>query len=191
MVWEKNEPQDTTKIRNLGTVIRPNWDAIEGGSTSFQPDAFILTDRNALGVGNDPAAAVSGGTSRGNGYTLFCKQDGSGDQQLYGIDPAGTILQFTGSIPALTTSGSLFLPGGLLMQWNRQTVATGGTVTFPTAFAAQALFVSFIPTGTSGTNRIVYRLNGNPTATSFSPIMTKVDNTGITETIYWLAIGQA
>ena len=190
MVWNTSEPQDTTKIRNLGNVIRPNWSAIEDPSDfSFQPDAFICTDRTPLGVANDPSPAVDGGVSRGNGYSLYCKQNGSGDQQLYGIDPAGAIIQFTNGASTLATQGKVFIPGGILIQWDRVSAASGSTVNFPETFGAAPYYVNFIPTGTSGTNRIFHRLNGNPVAASFSPIIVISSGSGITETIYYIAIG--
>lgn len=189
MVWDKTEPTNSTKLRNLGIVIRPNWLAIEEADSSFQPDAMILTDRTPLGVSNDPTAAVSGGTSRGNGYTLYCKQDSSGDQQLYGIDPSSNIIQFTSGAPTLAATGRVFLPGGILMQWNTGPASSGGTVTFPVAFSSTPYYVNFTVTGSSGTNRIFTRLSGAPTSTSFSPIILNNSGGGLTETIYYIAIG--
>lgn len=189
MVWDKTEPTNSTKLRNLGIVIRPNWLAIEEADSSFQPDGLIMTDRTPLGVANDPTAAVSGGTSRGNGYTLFCKQDASGDQQLYGIDPSSNIIQFTSGAPTLAATGRVFLPGGILMQWNTGPASSGGTVTFPVAFSATPYYVNFTVTGSSGTNRIFTRLSGAPSSTAFSPIILNNSGSGITETIYYIAIG--
>lgn len=184
MVWDVSQPTDTTKIRNLGTVIRPNWQAIQEADSTFKPYALNLDNRTPLAVPNDPAAIA-------DSYILYCKDDAAGDPQLFGIDASSNIVQFTGGAPTLATAGRVFLPGGLLLQWNRVSAASGSTVNFPIAFGAAPYYVSFIPTGTSGTNRIFSRLNGNPVAGSFSPIILNTSGSGLTETIYYIALGLA
>ncbi len=184
MAWDVAEPQDTTKIRSLGTVIRPNWTAIEQAESTFKPIALNFANRTPDPAANDPTAIA-------DTYIMYCKDDTGGDPELFGIDASSNIIQFTNGAPTLATQGEVFLPGGILMQWNRESIASGGTVTFGTAFSAAPFYVNFVPTGTSGTNRIIYRLSGNPVAASFSPIITKQDNTGLTETIYWIAVGPA
>ena len=128
MTWDITQPTNTTKIRNLGVVIRPNWQAVESADLSFQPNATIFTDRNPLGVANDPPPAVENGTSRGNGYTVYCKQDSSGNQSLYGIDPSGVISQFTDSDISLTQTGYAILPPGILFHWGRSTIVNATSV---------------------------------------------------------------
>ncbi len=147
MAWDKAEPQDPTKIRTLGTVITPNWAAIEQAEVSFQPDGLILTDRNPLGVANDaPAAVAATATSRGNGFTLYSKQDGDGKAQLYGIDLDGIISQFTDSRKDLSQTGHAVIPPGILLQWGRDTTAAGlKTVTFPKVFSATPWVVFATP----------------------------------------------
>jgi hypothetical protein len=148
MVWDRAEPTNTTKIRNLGTVIRPNWGAIEEGSSSFQPDALILTDRTPLLVGSDPSPAEEGGTSRGDGFTLYSKQDEEGDLGLFGIDPSGIITQFTSKEKTLGQTGYALIPPGFILQWGRDTLA-GSTqsklVTFPKEFSSTAWVVTTNP----------------------------------------------
>lgn len=182
MVWNIALPADTTKIRNLGIVIRPNWQAIQEADSTFKPYAINFDNRTPLGVANDPTAIA-------DSYIMFCKDDATGNPELFGIDASSNITQFTKGASNLAATGKVFLPGGLLMQWGKVTVATGGTVTFGEAFGAAPVYVGFQPTGTSGTNRIFYRLNGNPIAASFSPIMVDRNNSGLTETIYYMALG--
>ena len=66
MTWDPSQPTDTTKIRNLGIVIRPNWQAIEAADSSFKPVALNLDNRTPLGVANDPTAIA-------DAYLLYCK----------------------------------------------------------------------------------------------------------------------
>lgn len=154
MVWDQTQPTNTTKIRNLGIVIRPNWQAIEspsesGASFSLQPDSWILTDRTPLAFADNPSAATDGpSTSRGNGYTLFCKQDAAGNQELFGIDPSSVLSQFTSTDRTLAQTGYALLAPGFLLQWGRGIMAGGTstlTVTFPKAFSATAWTVTSTP----------------------------------------------
>lgn len=184
MVWDQTQPTDTTKIRNLGVVIRPNWLALKTGDSSLKLDSANFDDRTVAGLADDPTAIA-------DAYVLYCKTDAAGNSELYGIDESSNKLQFTQGAPTLAAQGKIFLPGGLLMQWNTEVVATGGAVTFLTPFSAAAYSVQFMPTGSSGTNRIFYRLNGNPTDVGFSPIMVDRNNNALTEKIYYLAIGPA
>lgn len=110
--------------------------------------------------------------------SLFFRQESSGTEQVLTAPTT------------FATAGRAYF-GGLLVQWNRVSVTSFNAVTFPTAFAAPAYYVAFMPTGTSGNNRLVYRLNGNPTATQFTPVIVTQNNDPVTETIYYLAIGQA
>lgn len=88
MAFDKTQPTDTTKIRNLGVVIRPNWVAIESADSTFQPYALNLTDRDAAALASDPTAISTA-------FITYCKQDASGDPEFYGIDPDSNVLQFS------------------------------------------------------------------------------------------------
>lgn len=88
MAFDKTQPTDTTKLRNLGVVIRPNWVAIEEGDSSFRPYAMNLQNRTPLGVSNDPATIA-------DTYILYEKDDGAGNPELYGKDGSGNIIQIS------------------------------------------------------------------------------------------------
>ena len=88
MSYDKTQPTDTTKIRNLGTVIRPNWVAIEEGDSSFKPYALNLQDRTPLAESNDPTN-ISGSS------IVYVKQDGAGNPELYAEDEDANIIQLT------------------------------------------------------------------------------------------------
>lgn len=88
MTFNPGEPQDTTKIRNLGTVIRPNFLTILEGHTSFKPYAINLQNRTPLVVSNDPAN-IAGSTQ------YYTKNDGGGVAEGHIRPPAGSIIQLT------------------------------------------------------------------------------------------------
>lgn len=88
MAFDKSQPEDTTKIRNLGVVIRPNWVAIEEADSSFKPYAINLISRNTTGASNDPSTIAS--TS-----ILFCKNDTAGNPELHHRGAAGNIIQMS------------------------------------------------------------------------------------------------
>ena len=88
MAFDKTQPTDTTKIRNLGTVIRPNWDAIEIADSTFRPYAVNLQNRTPLGASNDPATIAD--TS-----IIYVKDDGAGNPELYSKDGSGNIIQMS------------------------------------------------------------------------------------------------
>lgn len=121
MSWDKTQPTDTTKLRNLGVVIRPNWEAIETADSTFIPEALNLADRTAAGLANDPTAIA-------DTVILYSKQDASGDPQAYVIDPSSVITKLTGGSLTAAASGKLVLPNGLTFIWGSGT-ATGTFVT--------------------------------------------------------------
>lgn len=88
MAFDKTQPTDTTKIRNLGVVIRPNWVAIEEADSTFQPYAINLTDRDAAALASNPTAIATA-------YIPYCKQDGSGNPEYFGIDASSNVIQFS------------------------------------------------------------------------------------------------
>lgn len=98
MAFDKTQPTDTTKIRNLGVVIRPNWVAIESAESTFRPYALNLQNRTPLAVSNDPAAIAD--TS-----ILYVKDDALGNPETFAIDGSSNIVQLTqnGAMGSITT----------------------------------------------------------------------------------------
>ena len=104
MAWDSGKPTDQQKIRSLGTVIRPNWDAIEQGDivgTSDMLRQYSLQLRNR----ND-AAVVVDPVTQGETFYLYSKEDGGGVAEGYFRDAAGNIVQISndGKIGSLATS---------------------------------------------------------------------------------------
>jgi len=100
MAFDKTQPKDTTKIRNLGTVIRPNFLSILEADSSFKPYAINLQNRTALGVSNTPAT-ISGSS------ILYTRADADAKKELFCKSSAGTEQQLTsvGFIGSKTMKG--------------------------------------------------------------------------------------
>jgi len=98
MAFVPGEPQDTTKIRDLGAVIRPNWSAIQTADSSFKPYAINLIERTSAGQPADPTAIA-------DTFIIFSKDDGA-NAEFYGIDEASNVIQLSqdGSMGSSSTS---------------------------------------------------------------------------------------
>lgn len=110
--------------------------------------------------------------------TLFFKNESSGDVTTFG----GPSL--------LASAGYSYLPGGLLVQWNRVNAVSSGAVSFPIEFGEAAYYVNFIPSGSATNNRLFFRIEGVPTAASFVPLIVDRNDTPTTNPINWIAIGK-
>jgi len=145
MSWDNMQPENTTKIRNLGMVIRPNWAAIEQADPSFQPWATNLKDRTEADLSVNPKALDTA-------YTLFCKQDSEGNPELFGINSKSAVTQFTRGSALNAPNGSSFLPGGLIFKWGMFAMAQSVTnvdVTYPGAEFPHAVYSVVISSTTS------------------------------------------
>jgi len=127
MAWDKTQPQTTTKLKLVPSVITPNWDAIEDGTVPHQ--RVRLTKRVAP-LPLDPALVA-------DTVQVYSKLDAtSGQTELYSINSAGTVTQLTrGTIPQLVptasslgATGRFYYPGGLVMGWTRVTAPVGNNV---------------------------------------------------------------
>jgi hypothetical protein len=87
--------------------------------------------------------------------------------------------------PSIATSGHSRLPNGLLIQWGTVTgvTTTAGTITFPTAFAANPYSVQLQPTHAANGSMIAV------TAISISTATVRTTSTATAQTAYYLAIG--
>lgn len=177
MAFDETQPTDTTKIRNLGVVIRPNWEAIVEGDSTFQPWATNYASRTPLAVTNDPTAIE-------HAYILYSKDDASGVSQLYGIDENSVITQFTNGAQQTGINGYSSLHGGMKIQWGYGNISNGGEVNpsqLSTIYSVQAVMDD---SSASPTKRLyVYDVNGTPGRF-------KLRIAGAASSlVYWLAIG--
>ena len=89
MVWEIEQPEDITEIKNLGVAMRPNWKAIEEAESSLRFYAINLRDRI------DPLPLDPSAISSPDAITLFCKQDDDAHQEFYLLYQNGTFIKLT------------------------------------------------------------------------------------------------
>lgn len=120
MAFDPSLPADSTKLRLAPGVIQDNWEAIEEGQSSFKPYAVNLNNRTPLAVPNDPTGIT-------DAYIMYCKDDGSGNAELFGRSENSDIIQFTQGSPTKSANGITFLPGGLYLAWGQD--AANGNVT--------------------------------------------------------------
>lgn len=124
MAWDTLQPTNTTKIRNLGVVIRPNWAAIQTADSSFTPDAFNFTDRTAAALPVDPTAIATA-------YISYCKQDAAGNPEFFGISAASEVIQYSRAgrigIPTQGVNALNFIMDSTTFTYgkNQMIVATG------------------------------------------------------------------
>jgi len=192
MTWDPSQPADTTKIRNLGVVIRPNWEAIEKADLSFKPQAINLNNRTQL-----PPEVPDNPTPIENAYITFSKEDSTGIAQLWGVDPENNISQLTSSDFLIEQNGFVLLPPNLWFQWGRQTVTgdpAGGSfvVTFPKEFGAIpfSIQVTLYQTPTNSNASGGFGINNTGTITTTGFTATNF-NSGVpaNSTMGWMAIG--
>jgi len=183
MAFDPSLPANSTKLRLAPGEIQANWEAIEEAQSSFKPYAINLNNRTPLGVSNDPTAIA-------DAYLMYCKDDAAGNPELFGINESSQVTQLTRGIPTFGKPGQIYLPGGMLIQWNTESKASGSAVTFSTAFIEPAYYVNFVVGGSPPNNRVYQRVVGTPTASQFTPSILDSSGNGITATINWIAIGR-
>jgi hypothetical protein len=184
MAWVKTLPGNTEKIRNLGVVIRPNWEAIEEADLTFKPHALNYNNRTPLGVANDPAAIA-------DTHILYCKDDGSANPEMFSIDDTSVISQLTFRDRSLAQSGYVYLAPGFILQWGRATILAGTNtiaVTFPLAFGATAYSVTCNPLGATAGDTTRGFGPVSITDVGFTATSHNVSFTGNTD-VTWIAIG--
>jgi len=174
MVFDKTKPANTTKLRNVGEVIRPNWDAIEAGEATFKPQALNLADRDDAGLASNPTAIA-------HTIILYSKQDGDSKPQAYAIDPDSIITKLTGGSLTDASPGKYVMPNGLTFIWGSAAATTAWLEkTFAlSGFANNCFHISGNAIGS--TEAIGYEF--------VSKTKFKVKGSSGTPTFYYFAIG--
>lgn len=186
MPFDKTQPADSTKIRNLGVVIRPNWTAIEEAEPSFKVFSMNFVDRSTL-----PAPTPVNPAAIADVYQLFCKKDSGGHPQLYVESPGGSVVKISTSvIPVSAQNGYSWLSGGLILQWGiHHANGTANTIIpFHTAFSGNAYNIQTTMTKSTGGSQFQVTVRNEaghaPTNAQF-----EVYNPNSGHDIYWTAIG--
>ena len=136
MAWDKTKPANTEKIRNLGSVIRDNWQAIEENDTAVKNSSLNqwvihLIDRSTIGGSNTPARIDDIGM-------LYCRDDGS-NNELYFQDSQSTANEIQ-----LTEDGKL---GSSATQVVAQNISFGSATTTNSQNAMATAWGFFSSTG--------------------------------------------
>jgi hypothetical protein len=142
VTFDKTRPTNTEKIRDLGTVIRPNWEAIEEAQSSFRPYAVNNVDRTAEPIAPEDPVAIA------NTLISFCKEDAGGTPRLFTIDPGSNILQvFAGTLTDHGGGNYTLVTGlGIIVKFGYGSANnTGFANTFPVAFPTTAGGVLMTP----------------------------------------------
>lgn len=142
MTFDPSQPTDNSKIRDLSTLITPNWEAIEGADLSFKPIGINFNNRNPLPPNDDPAPIE-------NAYILYCKEDSGANPELFGRDEDGNITQFSSKDFTFAQDGHALIPPGFLMNWGRANIPTGNSrkvaVVFTREFGAVPWVIHVTP----------------------------------------------
>lgn len=151
MVWDKSQPQDTSKIRLTPALIRANWDALEEGGVPF--DLLQLAEQ-AL----DPAAIASSGQ-------LYSKQSGSRTEAFYEKDN-GDIAQLTGLVITSSainggTAWGVTTPWGLKLNWAKGVMPGATTYAFNWPVPFTTIHTAVV--GKIGTTTATNPMSANPT----------------------------
>lgn len=121
MAWDKDNPGDNVKIRNIAQEIRANWDAIENGDENVSGVAGLLEQLSVQFSNRSSVASSADPTTNAGTHYLYSKEDGIGTQELYTKDFDGNVIQ-------LTNEGKI---GGPSSQVNVQDVSfSAGTETY-------------------------------------------------------------
>lgn len=124
MPFNQANPSDSEKIRRLGIVIRPNWEAIEEGSQSdANPNKLKYWALNLFSRDDILAAPGNDAPQVDDGIGLYSKRDAdSGLPELFFTAEDSTVVQLSKYPPNISpaakpTNGETFLSGGLLMKY--------------------------------------------------------------------------
>lgn len=195
MAFDSTQPTNTTKIRNLGVVIRPNWVAIQEADSSFLPYAVNLVDRTNASISpEDPATIAKSGIT-------YSKQDSNGDTQVFCInstDAGGSqIYQLSGNRYTETTNsgtagGTLYgvsfytTEGERIVRYSGLTASHSGnyTVIFPSSYPWENFTTLYSISATSGVGGVSGISVGGVSTAGFTIVFPS------STTVYWTAEGR-
>jgi len=176
MAWDPTQPTTSTPLRLVPSVITPNWVAIEDGEVPL--DKIQLAQQ----ASNPSLVAAT---------ALLYSKSASGNTELFAMNSAGNatqltkgaVVQHTETSPTKSSTGRVYLPGGVLIQWGSGSLSgTSTSLSFGTAFTT------------------IYQVTGSITGADRSPGISSQSNSGFTVisdgsmsgmTFRWIAIGAA
>jgi hypothetical protein len=170
MPFNKANPSDTSKIRNLGINIRPNWKAIEEGSQDdANPNKLKYWAVNLFSRDDIPDAPGADAPQVDDGLAVFAKTDTDTDlPEMFIRHEDSSITQMTKGPANIAPSGyadngETFLPGGLILKYALLPVqASNALVTFTWAgTGANQLGLSSFPTNCFNIQMTIFSTGSN------------------------------
>lgn len=188
MSYDPNVPQSGDTLGGTRAQIQQNFADI---NTHFQVNHV---DFNSSGAGKHPFLQMpeqsSSPTTAANEGGLYVKEAGTAASStlFFREESNGTELQLIDPDRTVSTTGSLTLPGGLIMKWGRvNTPGTSGTVTFATAFPTAIFQVQLTIRSNTNTGRIATVNGATPPTTA--DFRYRLNAASASTVLYWYAIG--
>jgi tail fiber protein gp53 len=180
-------------LANTRDQIRTNFELIQD---RFEENHVGIT--GAAGGGKhtflqmpDQASAPTTAANEGG---VYVKAVSGASQLFYRKESNGTEIQITGTDPTAATQGKTFLPGGLVLIWDRITVglATSNlTVTFPFGGFPTACFNVQLTTAlnSNATVRMALDSTFGTNGITQTQFRTEQTNSASLQALYYIAIG--
>lgn len=191
MTYTPDVPLPTDLPSDSQQTFRTNFNQL---NTIFTENHFAFNDPTASlrGKHNWVTFPVRAADPPGLGATeigLFCENltlgDGTTPTELVMKRGGGSRIYLTGPEPSAVANGYTFLPGKLLIQWGKDTAASGDTAhSFNINFTGNAYSVVVTVDHNSST-ATSFNLSATPSNSGFR--IRNGDSSG--HTFYWIAIG--
>ena len=178
MTYQPNIPLATDFISVSQQDINNNFTSL---GTAFDTNHV---DFNASGAGKHKFVELPNQSGNPAGaateITLYSKQ-AAGSSELFMRRDAGSVIQMSVGVPNAASSGTTFLPGGIIMKWGSVVGSpSGNTATFSTPFPNNvfSLTLGIFDTNVARTASFSALTNTN--------VLIKSSNVN---TVYYIAIG--
>lgn len=165
-----------TNIRLSSTIETADW--ADSTSTFLYHNGSSSLSLSQMDIAGSTANVAFSGTNAWNGSTV----------SVYGIKPQQSVINVTDAVVDDKTASGYFDIGTMRIQWGT-TTATGGSVTYPVAFASVPVITPSMPDAPTG-DRIANLSSLTTTGftlNSWNTGANGVSNVG--ETVTWIAIG--
>lgn len=191
MTFNANIPASTDLISQSQSQIQTNFSQ---SNTAFGVDhtAFDVVSNQGkhkkstyVEQGSDPATLA-------NELDVYTKDLGGVTTLYLRKESNGTVVQMSGQDPTIASSGSTFLPGGIIIKWGIVSAASANPISFASAFPTNCWSVVAQPINSGAAtvaNDYVYIYNVTTSGFSATGVqrVAKVGNTGFN--YYYIAIG--
>ncbi len=184
MTFNPNIPQSADIPSQSQGQILTNFQEL---NTVFDVDHVPFDDATAVNRGkHDQSTYIELGADPAtlSDEVAFYSKDSGGNSRLFmRQESSGTVIQMSGDDPVnAASSGSTFLPGGLIYAWNRETVSNNTVVTVSAVTNIHQVVITIEDGSATPQSRVyVFNITGNT-------YQTKVP-TGGSAVIRWMVVG--